>query len=82
MSCITDTTDWQLNKTLPECMLYMFQHEIMCDISFRIGPEYFSVSIIFTFILIIITLLSLNIYKHVCDKYKQTNVCMEKKGQT
>jgi hypothetical protein len=25
----------------------------------------------------IITLLSLNIYKHVCDKYKQTNNCVE-----
>ena len=25
-----------------------------------------------------ITLLSLNIYKHVCDKYKQTIVCMKK----
>ena len=26
--------------------------------------------------MIIITLLSLNIYKHVCDKYKQTNNCV------
>ena len=36
-------------------------------------------------IIIIITLLSLNIYKHVCDKYKQTNNCVyekEKKKRT
>lgn len=31
--------DWQLNKTLPACMMHMLEHEIMCDISFRIGPE-------------------------------------------
>ena len=32
---------------------------------------------------IIINLLSLNIYKHVCDKYKQTNNCVyEKKKRT
>ena len=28
------------------------------------------------------TLLSLNIYKHVCDKYKQTNNCVYEKEQT
>jgi hypothetical protein len=27
----------------------------------------------------IITLLSLNIYKHICDKYKQTNNCVHEK---
>jgi hypothetical protein len=30
-------------------------------------------------IIIIITLLSLKIYKHVCDKYKQTNNCVYEK---
>ena len=30
-------------------------------------------------IIIIITLLSLNIYKHVCDKYIQTNNCVYEK---
>ena len=29
-----------------------------------------------------ITLLSLNIYKHACDKYKQTNNCVYEKEQT
>ena len=28
-----------------------------------------------------ITLLSLNIYKHVCDKYKQTSNCVYEKKQ-
>ena len=36
---MTDEMDWQLNKTLPECMLHMLEHEIMCDISFRVGSE-------------------------------------------
>ncbi|CAC5386920.1 unnamed protein product [Mytilus coruscus] len=40
MSSMTDDLDWQLNKTLPECMLYMLEHEILCDISFRVGPEH------------------------------------------
>lgn len=40
MSSMTDDLDWQINKTLPECMLYMLEHEIMCDISFRVGPEH------------------------------------------
>ena len=30
-------------------------------------------------LIIIIALLSLNIYKHVCDKYKQTNNCVYEK---
>jgi hypothetical protein len=37
-----------------------------------INQEYKKLFLLLNLIIIIITLLSLNIYKHVCDKYKQT----------
>ncbi|VDI40276.1 Hypothetical predicted protein [Mytilus galloprovincialis] len=33
------TTDWRDNKGLPECMMYMLQNEIMCDVTFRVGDD-------------------------------------------
>lgn len=27
------------NKTLQDCMLYMLQNEIMCDVTFRVGES-------------------------------------------
>ncbi|XP_063438764.1 BTB/POZ domain-containing protein 2-like [Mytilus trossulus] len=34
-----NTTDWRDNKGLPECMMYMLQKEIMCDVTFRVGDD-------------------------------------------
>lgn len=31
--------DWRDNKTLQNCMLYMLQNEIMCDVTFRVGES-------------------------------------------
>ncbi|CAG2231792.1 unnamed protein product [Mytilus edulis] len=31
--------DWRKNKTLQDCMLYMLQNEIMCDVTFRVGES-------------------------------------------
>ncbi|XP_052081272.1 BTB/POZ domain-containing protein 6-like [Mytilus californianus] len=31
--------DWQDNKSLKECMMYMLKKEIMCDAIFRVGAE-------------------------------------------
>lgn len=34
-----DTMDWQDGKTLSECMMYMLEKEIMCDVTFRVGTD-------------------------------------------
>ncbi|XP_071139226.1 BTB/POZ domain-containing protein 2-like [Mytilus edulis] len=34
-----NTTDWRDNKGLPECMMYMLQNEIMCDVTFGVGDD-------------------------------------------
>lgn len=34
-----NTTDWRDNKALPECMMYMLQNEIMCDVTLRVGDD-------------------------------------------
>ncbi|XP_076080466.1 BTB/POZ domain-containing protein 2-like [Mytilus galloprovincialis] len=34
-----NTTDWRDNKGLPECMMYMLQNEIMCDVTLRVGDD-------------------------------------------
>lgn len=34
-----NTTDWRNNKALPECMMYMLQNEIMCDVTLRVGDD-------------------------------------------
>ncbi|XP_063438760.1 BTB/POZ domain-containing protein 2-like [Mytilus trossulus] len=33
------TTDWRDNKPLPECMMYMLNNEILCDVMFRVGDD-------------------------------------------
>ncbi|CAC5375769.1 BTBD3_6 [Mytilus coruscus] len=33
------TTDWRDNKPLPECMMFMLQNEIMCDVTLRVGYD-------------------------------------------
>ena len=32
-------TDWQLLKSLPERMLYMRDHHLMCDVTLLVGPD-------------------------------------------
>lgn len=34
-----DIKDWQDGKTLSECMIYMLEKEIMCDVTLRVGDE-------------------------------------------
>ncbi|XP_063410715.1 BTB/POZ domain-containing protein 6-like isoform X2 [Mytilus trossulus] len=34
-----DTVDWQDGKSLSECMLYMLNKEIMCDVTFLVGTD-------------------------------------------
>ncbi|CAC5375762.1 unnamed protein product [Mytilus coruscus] len=34
-----NTTEWRDNKSLHECMMYMLQNEIMCDVTLRVGDE-------------------------------------------
>ena len=31
--------DWQTGKTLPERMKYMLDNQLMCDATFRVGPD-------------------------------------------
>ncbi|XP_052097600.1 BTB/POZ domain-containing protein 6-B-like isoform X2 [Mytilus californianus] len=31
------TAEWRDNKPLPECMMFMLQNEIMCDVTLRVG---------------------------------------------
>ncbi|CAC5403376.1 unnamed protein product [Mytilus coruscus] len=33
------TRDWQDGKSLLECMMYMLEKEIMCDVTFRVGTD-------------------------------------------
>ncbi|CAC5390002.1 BTBD3_6 [Mytilus coruscus] len=33
------TVDWQDGKSLSECMIYMLEKEIMCDVTFRVGTD-------------------------------------------
>ncbi|VDI68392.1 Hypothetical predicted protein [Mytilus galloprovincialis] len=33
------SADWRDNKPLPECMMFMLQNEIMCDVTLRVGHE-------------------------------------------
>ncbi|KAK3106118.1 hypothetical protein FSP39_013095 [Pinctada imbricata] len=35
----SDVEHWQCNKTLPQCMTYMLDNEIMCDVTFLLGEE-------------------------------------------
>ncbi|XP_063436922.1 BTB/POZ domain-containing protein 2-like [Mytilus trossulus] len=32
-------TEWRDDKDLPECLMYMLQNEIMCDVTFRVGHD-------------------------------------------
>lgn len=32
-------TDWQTNKNLSECLGYMLDNEVMCDVTFRVGID-------------------------------------------
>ncbi|XP_076070728.1 BTB/POZ domain-containing protein 6-like [Mytilus galloprovincialis] len=34
-----EKVDWREGKTLPNCMLYMLENEIMCDVTFRVGES-------------------------------------------
>ncbi|CAC5403377.1 unnamed protein product [Mytilus coruscus] len=34
-----DRVDWQDGKSLSECMIYMLEKEIMCDVTFRVGTD-------------------------------------------
>ncbi|VDI43595.1 BTB/POZ domain-containing protein 1/2 [Mytilus galloprovincialis] len=34
------TVDWQDGKSLSECMTYMLEKEIMCDVTFRVGTDH------------------------------------------
>ncbi|KAK3105631.1 hypothetical protein FSP39_002314 [Pinctada imbricata] len=35
----SDTEHWQCGKPLSQCMAYMLDNEIMCDVTFRLGEE-------------------------------------------
>ncbi|XP_041361734.1 BTB/POZ domain-containing protein 2-like [Gigantopelta aegis] len=39
MTSQTSTTDWQSGKEFAETNLYMLEHEIACDVTFRVGAE-------------------------------------------
>ena len=34
-----ESTDWQIGKTLSERMQYMLENQLMCDVTFRVGPD-------------------------------------------
>ncbi|XP_052097602.1 BTB/POZ domain-containing protein 6-like [Mytilus californianus] len=34
-----NATDWRDDKALPDCMMYMLQNEIMCDVTLRVGDN-------------------------------------------
>ena len=31
--------DWQMGKDRKECMTYMFDNEVFCDVEFKVGEE-------------------------------------------
>ena len=31
--------DWRKGRDLPQCMLYMLQNEIMCEVIFKVGEN-------------------------------------------
>ena len=31
--------DWQLNKSGAECNKYLLEHEVNCDVSFKVGED-------------------------------------------
>ena len=31
--------DWQINKSILECNKYLLEHEVNCDVSFKVGEE-------------------------------------------
>jgi len=33
------TKDWQFGKMLPDCINYMLQNELMCDVTFHVGAN-------------------------------------------
>ena len=35
----SDVEHWQCDRTLPQCMEYMLDHQIACDVTFIVGME-------------------------------------------
>ena len=65
-----DGCSYNININIVDTYSFEMEYNLI-SIFYKVLPH--------TSYIIIITLLSLNIYKHVCDKYKQTNNCVYEK---